>query len=391
MSLYNLIAFTTAGDAFALADNRELLVHDFATQSPLWRQELPARIVGLGAEGSAIVAVDDAGQMTLWDAKSGQARGQLTLGSTANGLAMSPTGTAAVLLPDSVAIVSRNKSISSVRISDACAAAWSGDGGLLAIGTTYGDVTIVGANLTASACAADSASGVKLPFPVQFLCWHDGGDWLASAGSSIWTIDRLAASHQELITELPEPPDFVACSRDGGLLAFTTRGKSAKVLNANDYSVVASVTYTDRSIQGLLIGPSPFLAISLDGGDANLFNLADEQVLRSDPHPGRDHTRWTLKVGLHSDKLPPTCIGSLGKSKSQPTPGDSATVPRNQSFPGWMGPIVGAGIGGFFGTKVNTEIPIEQRIPAILLGAALGCAGGLLIWLWDWSRSRDKM
>lgn len=391
MSLHNLIAFTTAGDAFALADNRELLVHDFATQSPLWRQELPARIVGLGAEGSAIVAVDDAGQMTLWDAKSGQARGQLTLGSTANGLAMSPTGAAAVLLPDSVAIVSRNKSVSSVRISGVCAAAWSSDGGLLAIGTTDGDVKIVGANLTTNAKAADSARGVKLPFPVRFLCWHDREHWLASAGNAIWKIDRLATSHQGLMMEMPDLPDIIACSRDGGLLGFTTHGKETTVLNMRSPSVVASVTYADRSIQGLLFGPSPFLAISLDGGDANLFNLADEQVLRSDPHPGRDHTRWTLNVGLHSDKLPPTYTGSLGKAKSQQTPGDSATVPRNQSFPGWMGPIVGAGIGGFFGTKVNTEIPIEQRIPAILLGAALGCAGGLLIWLWDWSRSRGKM
>ena len=70
-----MIAYDKQGAVFALSEGVELLVHDGESEGPLWRKNLDADIVALGASSEHVAAITSTGTVTWFGATSGELAG----------------------------------------------------------------------------------------------------------------------------------------------------------------------------------------------------------------------------------------------------------------------------------------------------------------------------
>lgn len=296
----NLLGYDGRGKIMVLAAGSELLVHDGATEAPLWRAHLTAPIVATGLALDTVVAVDEAGTIHRFEATGGRTLGRTELGWTATGAAIAGDGAGVVLGGSSVAIAVQDRAVASLEVEAPSCAAFRSDHKKFAIGTERGSVIL---------CDRERAAilrRVELGEPVTGICWSARGHWIATAGEGVYRIPADVTRSERLTTASGLAPSLPRCSPDGKCLAVRLDARTAIVLALHSRETLASVSYVDREICGLAFGPEPWLGVALEGGDGNKIHLVSSAVHRTDTHPGRLHRSWYLGVTLAGEARRPS-------------------------------------------------------------------------------------
>jgi hypothetical protein len=125
-------------------------------------------------------------------------------------------------------------------------------------------------------------------------------------------------------------------------------GAQVVVLTFPGRDSAAQFGYIDRRVVGLAFGPRAELGIGLDRGDANKMVFATEMVHRTEPHPGRERTRWALTASFDG-----ALLASAGVAPSAPAPvaAPAQAAPARSKMPAssW---VVGGAVAAVVGAIV---------------------------------------
>lgn len=302
MSASHLFAYHPRGDLLALADGPELLVYNGEDESPRWRHAGSGGLIALGITEDRIVSLTQEGKLTSWPLDGAAPLTELDLGDDPRALAVAADGTAAVALAGEVAVAAPDGARRALPIAGVTALAWSGDGARLAVGGDDGRLRI--APTAAGDGAAPAAESPELGAPIRSVAWNPAGFWIATAGEQVFRVDADGGAATRLTGAAGMEPDAVACSPDGALVGLRLDARTVAVLALPSKDTVASLQYLDREVVGLGFGPAPWLGVALDRGDGNKINLRTQAVHRTDPHPGRERTRWLISASIDPAALP---------------------------------------------------------------------------------------
>jgi hypothetical protein len=293
MSTQNLIAYDANGTAIVVADGAELLVYAAEDGAPLWRQALESKIVGVGTTADEVVALDQNGKLFWWDAETGEENDRVEVeGDEFSALALDPDGVAAVLVDGTLQVVEPGEEPRAVELPRACSLAWSGDGGLLAVGSKDGKVWV----LDEQDLKVDEPS--VLGATVTGIAWNANGCWLVTGGDRVFELDEAGAK-QKLLARLDGSElALLACSEDGDTFALRRDPGTVEALSWPAGETIGTVRYQDRKVTGVALGPKPWLGVGLDLGDANKISLRTESVHRTKTFEGRAHSSWMLSVSV---------------------------------------------------------------------------------------------
>lgn len=305
MSLFD---YDPEGHSIVLADGRELLVHDGATEAPRWRTEVGARLVGVGSNLLSIVSLDDTGQLTIWSHETATEVRSLALGVPATALVHDAEGRCGAVHPGGV-ITMVGGDPKEHAVPGATAAAFGSDGSLV-VGTGDGSLHRFDAE-------GNPVGTAQVPGAVADIA-HGAGFFLVANGGSVHRLDGLEVSH---VTNAPEgaPVRGVASSPDGSRIALHVGDTQVFVLAYPSRETEGHAQYGDRTINGIAFGPGDWFGVGLDGGDGNKFDLRTGATHRTDTHPGRQHNRWILMSGF-------------GKAE-EPAPARPAPAPARTAAP----------------------------------------------------------
>lgn len=301
MSASQLFAYHPRGEVLVLADGPELLVYNGEDESPRWQRSCAGTLLALGIAGDQIVSLTLEGRLTLWPLDGAGPLTELDLGDDPRALAVAADGTSAAALAGEVAIVARDGARRALPIAGATALAWSGDGARVAAGGDDGRLRIAPAAADDGAAPAESP---ELGAPIRSVAWNPAGFWIATAGEQVFRVDADGGAATRLTGAGGMEPDAVACSPDGALVGLRLDARTVVVMALPSKDTVATLEYLDREVVGLAFGPAPWLGVALDRGDGNKINLRTQAVHRTDPHPGRERTRWLISASIDPATLP---------------------------------------------------------------------------------------
>jgi hypothetical protein len=150
-----------------------------------------------------------------------------------------------------------------------------------------------------------AADGSRTAHPlggVTALAHHPQGFWIVGLASRLMRWD--GSGEPAHITNLPPNSklEHVACSER--VLAIAWDRHMVAALEWPSKETLGSLQYLERNVEGLAVGPWPWLGVALDLGDGNKFNLQSAALHRSDTHPGRPHHSWLVSVGGSSREEP---------------------------------------------------------------------------------------
>jgi hypothetical protein len=316
MAAQNLTAFDPSSLNLALADGDDLLIHGGTDEKPLWIRKLQAKAVGVGAGGGIVCTLDDNGLLTWWSG-SGEVLGTSSLGDAPLALATAPDGQAcAALFDDRIVLVERGAAARTVRLQDVTAAAFSADGGRVAIGTAHGQVKIM-------TFAGEPIGESKLEDGVRGLAASPKGHWYATSGDRVLRIDANGGEPQRVTRAAGLEPDLIAVSSDGLLFAVRLRDDLVMCLGDPPHKTVAQIDYPQRTTCGLGFGKGHVIVIGLEGGDGNYVNIPDEQLCRTETFEGRTHNRWLVGVNIDASAVP-----GAPPRRTSDAPPSSAPAPK---------------------------------------------------------------
>lgn len=303
-----LFDYDLAGRSIVMADGDEVLVHDGASEGPLWRHTLGSRLVGVASTEPAIVTLDDRGTLTFFDAPTGAQTGCVDTGRGARALAALPDGTCAVLARGQVSIADDAGVHRRLDAGDATCVAFSTDG-MICTGAPDGTILIFTDTDT-------PFQEERLDAPIGAIAWHPGGFWVVGAGAAVYRVDPAGV---ERITGAPDamPIGALACAPSGHV-AVRMGEQTVVVFAYPSRETDASMSWFDRQVTDIVFGPDDWLGIGLDKGDGNKINLATGATHRTDTHPGRTHNSWALSV-------------STGKARASGALDQGDAVPVNQA------------------------------------------------------------
>lgn len=336
----NLLAFDPSGPLLVLVDGDDLLVHGGPEESTLWARKLKAKAAGVGAGGGVITTLDDDGVLTWWSS-SGEVLGTTPLGDAPLALVGAPDGQAcAVLFHDRIVLVERGAAARTLRIPEVTAAAFSADGGRVAIGTASGVVKIM-------TFAGEPLGEAKLETDVRSLAGSPKGIWYAASGDRILRIDANGGEPQRVTRAQGFAPDCLSVSSDGLLFAARMNDKLVMSLEDPPSETIAQISYPERVATGVAFGRGHLFHIGLEGGDGNYVDIANQQLLRTDTFEGREHVRWLVGVKLGrpsraASSKPPAAQAAAAAPAPAPAPLPAAApVPAQSAGRSWVFGVLG--------------------------------------------------
>jgi hypothetical protein len=317
MSDPNLCAFDAEGRVLVISDGRQVLVHGGADESPRWKHDLGADLVGLAAAGDAVMALESTGTVRFWAMVAGSPIGVVELGTPATALAAARTkALCAAVVPEGVAVVERGAEPRILPSPGACAVAFTADGARLAIGGQDGEVRI----LTA---AGEAVGTSKLEGAVSSLCWSPAGMWIATTGDRVLRILPEGGPPEPITRAGGMAPDCVTASSEGNMLAVRLTPDIVMALAYPSKETAVQLRYLERKASGVAFGPGRLLGVALVGGDGNIVDIPEKQLRRTDTFPGRTHNRWLVSTLIAPDVvLPP-----LPSKPAAARPGPAANAP----------------------------------------------------------------
>ncbi|MDC0718965.1 hypothetical protein [Nannocystis bainbridge] len=291
-----MIAFDSAGRNLVLADDAELLVHDGPSEGPRWRRDCKSPLVAVGATPDAVISVDEDGQAVWHDPQRDEQRATAEAGDIARDAAVSPAGHVLVATADGVVELTQSGPGRRHAWPGAAVVAWGVSGQFL-VADEQGKVGVFGPD--------GLLFDVEVGAPVVAAAWNARGFWVVALANKLLRVESGAVHH---LTGGPAdtPIRAIACSLGGDAIAMVLGESLVIVLSWPGRDNIGQLRYMDRAVTGVQFGPEPWLAVGLDGGDGNKFDLSNGNLNRTDTHPGREHRRWMVNVSVN----PPTAAQS---------------------------------------------------------------------------------
>lgn len=287
-----MIAHDTS-DTIVLADEAELLVHDGPSEGPRWRRTLGAPIVALGSTPGAVIALLRDGRALWFDQERDRERASAEAGEEALAGVVTPEGHVLAATRSGAVLLTPKGRGRVLPWPGACAVAAAPDG-RVCVADGAGAVAEFDA-------AGELRHQVELGGPAVAAAWNPRGFWVLATARKLMRLEGGSLHH---VTNAPEdmPVRGVACAADGAI--GIVLGKSlALVMSWPARDTIGQLMYIEREVKGLSFGPSPWLAVALDGGDGNKLDLQSGDLHRTDTHPGRPHRRWMVKVSVHPPEV----------------------------------------------------------------------------------------
>jgi len=281
-----MIAYDKRGAVFALTEGAELLLHDGDSEAPLWRTTLDGRIVGVGVTGERAIAVTETGSVHTFGSRTGDVRGNARIEGRVRRACVDATTDRVVAITERAVIELAAGATKTLAECAAHAIAMRPDGGVLvATADELIEIAIDGTR-TSRALAG---------MIINTLAPHPGGFWVLGLPAKLLRWDGTGEPTH--ITNLPpnSQVEHVACS--DRVLAVSWDRHMVAALEWPSKETLGSLQYLERNVEGLAVGPWPWLGVALDLGDGNKFNLESAALHRSDTHPGRAHHSWLVSVG----------------------------------------------------------------------------------------------
>lgn len=288
-----MIAYDKRGAVFALTEGAELLLHDGESEGPLWRTTLDAPIAGVGVDGERVIAVTETGSVRTFAARTGELRGNASIAARVRRACVDASADRVVAITDAKVVRLVGATPIELGDADAHAIAMAPDGAVLV--ATASELVLF---------AADGARTARpLGMTINTLAHHPHGFWVLGLPGKLLRWD--GTSEPTHITNLPPNANLehVACSER--VLAIAWDRHMVAALEWPSKDTLGSLQYLERKVEGLAVGPWPWLGVALDLGDGNKFNLESASLHRSDTHPGRPHHSWLVSVGGGSREEPP--------------------------------------------------------------------------------------
>lgn len=284
-----MIAFDSTGRNLVLADDAELLVHDGPSEGPRWRRDCKSPLIAVGATPDAVISVDEDGQAVWHDPLRDVQRATAEAGDLARAAAISPSGHVLVATSDGAVELTPGGPGRRHAWPGATVVAW-GVGGQLLVGDENGKLGVFG--------PAGLVEEHQLEAPPVAATWNARGFWVVATARKLLRVEGGAVHH---LTGGPAdtPIRAVACSLSGDAIAMVLGDNLTIVLSWPGRDNIGQLRYLDRVVDGVQFGPEPWLAVGLDGGDGNKFDLSNGDLNRTDTHPGREHRRWMVQVSVH--------------------------------------------------------------------------------------------
>lgn len=300
-----MIAFDSSGRNLVLADDAELLVHDGPSEGPRWRRDCKSPLVAVGATADAVVSVDEDGQAVWHDPQQNIQRATADAGELARAAAIAPSGHVLVATSEGVVELTPSGPGRRHEWPDATAVAW-GVGGQILVADERGKVGVFAPD--------ELLLDVEVGAPVVAAAWNARGFWVVATAAKLFRLENGAVHH---LTNCPPSLAVrtIACSLAGDAIAMVLGESLVIVLSWPGRDTIGQLRYMDRVVTGVQFGPEPWLAVGLDGGDGNKFDLGSGNLHRTDTHPGREHRRWMVQVSAH----PPQRSAAAAPARSEPT------------------------------------------------------------------------
>ncbi len=290
-----MIAYDSAGTTLVLGDGAELLVHDGPSEGPRWRCTLKAPLVAIGATAESVVAIDRTGAIFWYDPRREATQSVSQVDAQVRAAAVAADGQVLVATATGASVFTLRGRGRELVWPRACLVAW-GPGGRCLVADEDGKL----GEFDAEGALVHS---VALAAPAVAAAWNPQGFWVVATASKLLRIVDGAVHH------LTNSPDMavqaVACSGDGAAIGMQLGASLVLVMSWPERDTIGQIRYLDRSATGMAFGPAPWLAVGLDGGDGNKFNLSTGNLNRTDTHPGRPHRRWLAKVSVHPPEAAP--------------------------------------------------------------------------------------
>jgi hypothetical protein len=284
-----MIAFDSTGRNLVLADDAEFLVHDGPSEGPRWRRDCKSPLVAVGATADAVISVDEDGQAVWHDQQRDVQRATAEAGDLARAAVISPSGHVLVATSDGAVELTPSGPGRRHAWPDATVVAW-GVGGQLLVADQQGKVGVFG--------PAGLVLEVQIDAPPVAATWNARGFWIVATARKLLRIEGGEVHH---LTGGPAelPIRAVASSLSGDAIAMVLGENLVIVLSWPGRDNIGQLRYLDRVVDGVQFGPEPWLAVGLDGGDGNKFDLSNGNLNHTDTHPGREHRRWMVSVSVN--------------------------------------------------------------------------------------------
>jgi PQQ-like domain len=281
-------SFAYGASAVVTSDGKELLVYDPSDEAPRWKKTLETDIAHVALDGARVLALDVAGNLTSFDASDGTEVDRV--GLAAAPLAFAAWGGARAVAFAKEIVVLRDDATRLIAIENAHAVAF--DGAKVAVGTEDGELIVVDESDTRTTEANIGGAAVR------GICRHPKGFWLVCAGDKVFRVDDNGET--EVVTRASgKAPSVISCSNDGRMIGIVLDARTAVAIAYPSRDTILSVTYPDRAPRRIDFVPGGrFVWVGLDLGDANKIDLDNEDVYRTDPHPGRPRNTWLINVGV---------------------------------------------------------------------------------------------
>ncbi len=313
------LAMAPDGDGVACGDGPELLVYR-GDGAPTWRELINGVLVGMAFVGDEVVTLDASGRLSWWSRHDGAPLETVETRDNARRLVVSSDGALAVVTHSGIVIVPVQGQPFWLDHPGATAVSFGPDGQSLGVGTDQGEFSAIDLQ------SRLSWGRISLGGSIGGVGWSNAlGEWVATAGTSLYLVKGDARS---LGNRLPVRGLLgrLAVSAEGTVAA-AVAGKSVMVFELTQGRFAGELAL-DRAIHDLGFGRGAWLGVGLDDAEAALVELLSGEQGRTEPHPSRTRTSWSV-----TNTVDPGILQGLGPSFGADVGVDHTNTSRHAEAP----------------------------------------------------------
>ena len=290
-----LLTYPSSGKAFVCIDGPEVLVYSGNDDGPLWKYFCDDIAVGTAVTKEEVYILDQGGRLLKLRLVNGEYLDADTLEFQPLGLLASHDETLAVIGMERLFVRAPGKDPMEVSISGVTAASFGPDGGSIGLATESGEFHAV------DTTTGGAWGSVNLGAPPTGVAWCAQQYWLVSAGDKVYAISGDGATVLET-KDIMAPVDAITCSDDGSIVAALVESTQVQVFEWLNKTLAGNIWF-QRQVGAIEFGPSSWLAMAHDEGEANRVELFTGQMTRTQAHEGRGQNSWPMQVEMNGSLL----------------------------------------------------------------------------------------
>lgn len=287
--------YPSSGKVFVCVDGPEILVYSGNDDGPLWKYFCEELVVGVGVTSEEVYALESVGRLVKLRLVNGEFLDYDDLGMQPTGMMISDDEVIAVIGSERLFVRHPGAAPMTVAISGVVTLGFGPTGGSLGLGTESGEFYAV------DTVTGGAWGSVNLGGPVCGVAWSAQQYWLAGVGSQVHCISGDGTQILETI-DAGGTIQSVACSLDGSMVAVLTNNTHVRIFEWLNKSLAGNIWF-QRTVSTLAFGPSSWLGLGHDEGDANRVDLFTGQMTRTQAHEGRGQHAWPMQVEINSALL----------------------------------------------------------------------------------------